>query len=637
MKQAVILAGGKGTRLQARLAGLPKPLIDVCGVPLLERQMLLVKRFGFEKVLVLVNHRADAIVEFCHTRDSWGMQLECIDDGEPRGTAGAMAQVIDRLDEEFLVIYGDTMLEVDLGRFHSAHRRIQGVHATLFLHPNDHPQDSDLVEVNDGGRVVAFHPYPRPAGRWHRNLVNAALYWMRRDAIEPWRYAGGSLDFGRDVFPDMLRRGFFLNGYVSPEYVKDCGTPERLDKVCRDVAEGRVARASLHQMQAAIFVDRDGTINREVGHLRRQDQLEVLQGVGGAIRRLNHAEFRVCVVTNQPVVARGECTFGDLRLIHDRLETELGVEGAFLDGIYVCPHHPDRGFPGEIEELKIRCRCRKPASGLIDQACRQFNVDRRRSWMIGDSTADVMAAASSGIRSILVETGNAGMDEKYPCRPDYVREDLASAVELILEIHPILMETAALLSEGIGPGQLVLIGGQSRSGKSTLASVLREQLEIRGQNCQIVCTDNWIRGASSRGPGVLGRHDIPAIDAFRRSVRHRSTDLGLRLPAYLPRTRTSLRDAQELTVDTDTVVILEGVAALLGQSIEADHAFYVEIDERERRRRVLRQYQLRGYSVADAESVYDSRVADEVPIVAGGAANARRIMMPRHKHGGPGH
>ena len=134
MKQAVILAGGRGTRLRERLNGLPKPLIDVCGVPLLERQVALLKRYGFTNVLVLVNHAAEQIVDFCAARDNWGLEIDCINDGEPRGTAGATLAVLDRLLDDFLVIYGDTMLEVDLNRFHDFHRRFEGVAATLFLH-----------------------------------------------------------------------------------------------------------------------------------------------------------------------------------------------------------------------------------------------------------------------------------------------------------------------------------------------------------------------------------------------------------------------------------------------------------------------------------------------------------------------
>ncbi len=433
MTQVVILAGGKGTRLRERLGDLPKPLVDVCGVPLLERQVLLAKRHGFERVIILVNHRADAIVEFCRSKSNWGLQIECIDDGEPRGTAGAVLQVLDQLDDEFLVMYGDTMLEVDLQRFQRFHAKDAGAAATLFLHPNDHPHDSDLVNMDTDGGIAGFYPYPHDPGSLLPNLVNAALYWVRKSSLQPWAARpGGPLDFAKDLFPAMLRAGSRLRGYNSPEYIKDCGTPKRLDKVCADLDSGKIERASLSHAQMAVFVDRDGTINREVQHLCDPEQFELLPGVELAIRLLNQSEYRVCVVTNQPVVARGDCSAPQLRTIHNKLETLLGREGAFVDRIYHCPHHPDKGFAGEVTELKITCRCRKPHTGMVDDAVQELHIARDRSWMIGDTTTDIEMARNAGLRSILVETGYGGRDQKYAATADFIVPNLAAAVDLIL-------------------------------------------------------------------------------------------------------------------------------------------------------------------------------------------------------------
>src|SRR5437879_2560842 len=187
IRQAVILAGGTGTRLQERLNGLPKPLVEIGGVPLLEHQVLLAKRHGFDRILLLVRHEAQRIVEFCAARQRWGIAVDCIDDGEPLGTAGAVLRAFDRLDDTFLVLYGDTMLEVDLTKFCQFHRALSEAAATLFLHPNDHPHDSDLVEIDEGARITAFHPYPHDPAQAYPNLVNAALYVVRKSALSPWR------------------------------------------------------------------------------------------------------------------------------------------------------------------------------------------------------------------------------------------------------------------------------------------------------------------------------------------------------------------------------------------------------------------------------------------------------------------
>ncbi len=435
LRQAVILAGGKGTRLKERLGDLPKPLIDVAGTPLLERQIHLLKRYGYQNILILVNHKAEKIEQFCQQNANWGLTITCIDDGEPRGTAGAVLNILPELEDEFLVVYGDTMLEVDLNRFVAAHAAHTDGAGTLFLHPNDHPHDSDLVDMDENGRITSFYPYPHPAETYLPNLVNAALYILRREALKAWvaKAPEGIFDFGKNLFPSLLEEGQKLYGYNSFEYIKDCGTPTRLDKITRDLTSGKIQRSSLACKQPTVFIDRDGTLNKEVDHLKTASQLELFEGVEEALRKLNQSEYRACIITNQPVIARGECSPAELRNIHNKLETLLGHKGAFIDRIYVCPHHPDKGFNGEVPELKIDCNCRKPNIGLIQQAEQDLNADLAKSWFIGDTTSDIETARRAGIRSILVQTGYAGRDGKYQATPDFTVENFAKAVELILE------------------------------------------------------------------------------------------------------------------------------------------------------------------------------------------------------------
>jgi len=630
MKQVVILAGGKGTRLRERLGNRPKPLIDVCGTPLLERQIVLAKRHGFDRALVLVNYRAEQIAEFCAEKSNWGLDIRCLDDGQPRGTAGAVLHVFEELEDEFLVMYGDTMLEVDLNRFHRFHAAMGDAAATLFLHPNDHPRDSDLVELDERGHVVGFHPYPHDSARYYPNLVNAALYWVRKASLRPWRGHNGPMDFGKDLFPAMIDQGMTLRGYNSPEYIKDCGTPERIDRVCADFESGRIHRSSLGNPQAAVFLDRDGTLNREVSHLNSPEQLELLPGVAKAVQCLNRSEYRVCVVTNQPVIARGECTTRALQHIHNKLETLLGAEGAFVDRIYHCPHHPDSGFEGEVAELKIDCTCRKPGTGMIDTARADLNVDIGRSWLVGDATSDILAAKRAGLRSILVETGYAGLDQKHSVIPDHVAPDLVAAVDYILRAYPALRTRLANFVDGVHPGDLVFVGGQSRSGKSTFASALRDTLEASGRRCHVLCTDRWLLSEDVRAPGVLGRHDLAAMAALVRSLRSDRRESGepFAVPTYDKMNKRQLQHADTVDFKAGDVVVIEGVMALhLAELAGARHRFFVEMDEEERRRRVIREYAMRGCDEADAIRIYEERLSEEAPLIAGSAASATVFDM----------
>jgi histidinol-phosphate phosphatase family protein len=440
VKQAVILAGGKGTRLKERLWGLPKPLIDVCGTPLLEHQINLLKSQNFDNVLILVNYESEKIVEFCKSKNNWGINILCIDDGEPLGTAGAILRVYDLLQSEFLVVYGDTMLNVDLNRFYEYHNQNQSSAATLFLHPNDHPSDSDLVEIDVNGIVIGFHPYPHDSSKFYPNLVNAALYWIRKEWLSNWKDNKDMLDFGKNLFPEMLNKNFTIRGYNSIEYIKDGGTPTRLDKISRDYLSGKIQKSSLSYTQKAIFLDRDGTINKEVHHLNKLDNFELLPRVASAIKSLNESDYLTCVITNQPVIARGDCSLTDLIQIHNKMETLIGFEGAFVDRIYYCPHHPDKGFVGEIDEFKIDCNCRKPKIGLVNSAVKELNISRDLSWLIGDTSTDILTAKNASLKSILVETGYAGLDQKYLVLPDFIVPDLSSAASFILDIYPKLYD-----------------------------------------------------------------------------------------------------------------------------------------------------------------------------------------------------
>jgi histidinol-phosphate phosphatase family protein len=432
--QLVIIAGGKGTRLTQRTADLPKCLVRIGDKPLIEHQILLASRYKITDILVLTGFGAESIESYLGNGTRWGVNIRYHRDSVPRGTAGAVIDAFHKLHDVFFVMYGDTMLNVDLFRMAAAHA--QHPSATVFLHPNDHPQDSDLAELNASNEIVTFHPCPHPPGKYFANLVNAALYILSKELLRPW-YGSRStlsypLDFAKHVFPDLIAKGAKLYGYVSREYIKDMGTPERLDRVRLDYLSGRVERGSLHIPAPAVFLDRDGTLNHERRWLNRPEQLRLVPQAGEAVRAINESGRLAVVVSNQPVIARGECTETELRKIHNKLEWLLGECHAFVNGIYYCPHHPDKGFAGERPELKFVCYCRKPATGLLEQATRELNIDVSQSWMIGDSARDVEAAANFGLRSALVRTGPSRGPRPGNSKPDFEFDTVLDATEFIL-------------------------------------------------------------------------------------------------------------------------------------------------------------------------------------------------------------
>jgi histidinol-phosphate phosphatase family protein len=436
-RQLIILAGGAGTRLRARLGDLPKPMIPIAGKPLLEHQVELAKKYGFTDLIFFVHYRADLIEKHFGDGKNFGVQIRYVLEKEPLGTAGAVLAGFENLAERFVVLYGDTMVNVDLQRIWNAHEKSKAA-ATLLLHPNDHPFDSDLVEINSESFVTAFHNRPHAENVWRQNLVNAGLYVLEKSALAEFSESriqnpeSRILDFGKDIFPAMVRAGKKLLGYNSPEFIKDIGTPERYDKISAQFAAGIVQRSSLATPQRAVFLDRDGTLIPDKDCLRRADELELFPGVAAAVHKLNYDGWRTVVVTNQPVIAKGFCDEAELQKIHNKLETLLGREHAFLDRIYFCPHHPEKGFPGERPELKIDCDCRKPKTGMIQKAVADLNIDLAQSWLVGDTTTDLQTAKNAGLKSILVRTGAGGRDGKFAAAPDFMFDTLAEAVDFIV-------------------------------------------------------------------------------------------------------------------------------------------------------------------------------------------------------------
>lgn len=430
--QAVILAGGKGTRLNELTKNLPKPLVKVGGIPIIEHQLRLLKKHDIREVIVTTNFEYGKLQEFLKDGSQWGMKIKVIVEKMAMGTAGYFPELTSVLQEQFLILYGDVMMDLDLQRLIQFHEENEA-EACLVVHPNDHPYDSDLVKTDAKNRVLAFLRKPHADDLIYQNLVNAGLYLFRRSLINeiPKQVAS---DFGRDIFPKLVqhRRVF---AYRTSEYLKDMGTPKRLQQVETDLKAGVIATKNLTQKQRAIFLDRDGVLNIDKGLIHRKEDLVLYDFTINAIKKINSSPYLTIVVTNQSVVARNLCTIEELEDIHRKLDTELGVEGAKLDALYYCPYHPDKGYPEENPVYKKEHSWRKPNPGMLLQASEDFNIDLGKSYLIGDRSSDIEAGKRAGVTSIGVLTGD-GL-KSGETLPDYTFENLKEAVDFILESRSI--------------------------------------------------------------------------------------------------------------------------------------------------------------------------------------------------------
>lgn len=405
--KVVIIAGGQGTRIASVNSEIPKAMIPINGKPIIEYQVELAKRYGFHDFLFIIGYLGDQIESYFQDGSQWGVNIRYFHETTPLGTAGALGLLRNQLTEDFFVFYGDTVMDFDMLHMLNYHRANQA-DATLFLHPNDHPYDSDIVDIDTQGKVRGFHHKPHPDGFIAHNMVNAALFIFSSKILTAIE-SGVKCHIEKHVLPRCIAGGMNLYGYVSAEYIKDMGTPDRYYAVCDDVISGKVARLNRAYSRPAIFLDRDGVINYEVDLLHRVEQMQLIPGAADAIRRINQMGYLAIVVTNQPVIARNLCSFEELEHIHMQMETLLGHEHAYVNAIYYCPHHPDAGYPEERKEYKIRCNCRKPAPGMLLEAAKDWNIDLGNSYMIGDSQRDVEAGHNAGVKqSILIPSNQAG-------------------------------------------------------------------------------------------------------------------------------------------------------------------------------------------------------------------------------------
>lgn len=427
------MAGGKGTRLRSITNDeIPKPMAPVAGKPILQWQVEQLRDQGITDVVLIIGHLGHKIREFFQDGQAFGVSIRYIEETTPLGTAGALSLLPPLLTgDSFFLVFGDVLFDIDLSRMIRFHQDNDAL-ATLFVHPNVHPFDSDLVVCGEDGRVSRFDSKHNVRDYWYHNCVNAGFYLMKREICRHVP-ADTKVDLEKQLLTGLIEGGEKVYGYQSPEYIKDVGTVERIAKAEEELTSGFVASRGLRNKQKAIFLDRDGTVNRKNGLVYQEEQFELENGVVEAIRAINGSGYLAIVITNQPVVARRLCQMEDVERIHMKMETLLGREGVYLDAVRFCPHHPDKGYPEENPAYKIPCHCRKPDIGMLEDCVRQFNIDLSASWMVGDTTVDIQTGINAGTHTALVLTGDAGSDKKYDATPELTCKNLREAVAMILK------------------------------------------------------------------------------------------------------------------------------------------------------------------------------------------------------------
>ena len=411
--KTVIMAGGKGTRAAAIAHDVPKPMIPVCGKPILEHQIEVLKKNGLTGITIVVGHLGQQIKDFFGDGSRFGCNISYFSETEPLGTGGALYK-LENLTSDFILINGDIIFDMDFSRmidFHKEKKASAKAAATLAVHPNNHPYDSAII-VCGSNNLVTRWLNKEDERTYYKNLVNSGVHILSPELLRNCPQTKEKIDLDRDILKPSISGGRIF-AYLTPEYIKDMGTPERFAQVCSDLENGIVKSKNLKIKQKAVFLDRDGTINKFNGFITKPEEFQLIDGAAEAIKKINSLGFLAIVITNQPVIARGEVSLETLDLIHMKMETELGKHGAYIDGIFFCPHHPDKGFPGELAEYKIDCDCRKPKPAMILKAAEKYNIDLSESYMAGDDKRDVQAGINAGCKSIFLSGSKDDIKETF--------------------------------------------------------------------------------------------------------------------------------------------------------------------------------------------------------------------------------
>lgn len=374
--QAVILAGGRGTRLRPLTDTRPKPMVEIHGKPFLEYLVEMLREQGFERVLLLLGYLPEVIQDYFGDGSRWGVQIDYSVSDADDLTVRRVQLVKERLDACFLLMYCDNYwpmrMEAMWERFMTAN-----VPAMITVYSNKDKYSRDSVRVGADGYVRVFDRSRTTPGLQGIEISYAILtrpvlaLLPEQDAL-----------FEEAVYPQLVSRRQLL-AYVTDHRYYSVGSLERLP-----LTEAFLAR------RPTVMLDRDGVLNTKppkAHYVRTWDEFEWLTGAKEALRLLTAAGYRVIVVSNQAGIARGAMTEAALTHIHEQMKAEAAQAGGRIEAVYCCLHDWDEG-----------CECRKPKPGMLFQAQRDFHLDLSRTLFIGDDERDAQAAAAAGCTSVLV-------------------------------------------------------------------------------------------------------------------------------------------------------------------------------------------------------------------------------------------
>ena len=390
----VILIGGKGSRTKKISNKIPKPFLKINNQSIIERQLKHLKLY--KRIFLLSNNK---ITKYNNKLSNKNITL--VEENKPLGNAGCLKNLkkYKQLNDDILIISGDLVFNLDIKKFENFHKKNKS-EVTFLVHPNDHIIDSDVIEINNKNQLTKFHKKPHTKEDIG-NLCLSGIMIIKKKILNHIK-DNKFQDFSKDILPKLIKKNIKIYGYNTREYVKDAGTPNRISSVKRHLKNIKYKKGSLKTKIPAVFLDRDGVINKEYSNQHYQNPLEIIDGAFEAVKKINEKGFLSVIITNQSAVAKGKVTIDKVERDHKKLEYLFGVHGSYFDRIYYCPYYPTKGFKGEVKKYKKKSSFRKPNNGMLLKAINDLNIDTKKSYMAGDRNTDYLAAKKTGIKFLIV-------------------------------------------------------------------------------------------------------------------------------------------------------------------------------------------------------------------------------------------
>ena len=419
--QVVVLMGGLGTRLG--LKDRPKAMADVNGIPFFDYQMRLLKRWGFHKFLFLVGCQAECIEEHYGDGSAWQVAIRYSHDGARQmGTGGALKNAEGELEQDFLLIYGDSFMDIDYREtvYRYQMEKAAGKLGVMTILQNKNCYDKSNVVYRDGELVL----YDKVNTRDEMQSIDYGVSMLSKDILAT-KKAGEEFDIAA-ILKELSTAGRLAAQVVTKRFY-EIGNPDSLEEF-RVYAKGRFGRK-----HKAVFFDRDGVINElcfnddteQLDSPFRREDFQYKQGAVDAMLAFQKRGYSIFIVTNQPAAAKGKVSLSVLYDLNTWMVQDLESRGIMLESVNMCPHHPEGSPKSEARFLIRRCDCRKPEPGLITDLLQAYNIDVSRSYMVGDSYTDMIAGKKAGLRTVLVGELKCDMCHRLrEYRPDYVIRDI---------------------------------------------------------------------------------------------------------------------------------------------------------------------------------------------------------------------